>query len=175
MSKSKTKTDKLKSLIEFQLNWLQKIFNTLAMASLVAVALVVLYQIVGRYLPFLKAPVWTVELSKYLFIYIVVLSSCAALVSGRHVKLELYQDKLSDRSKLIYSIITHLVIAAFCIILIKSSWDYTANGVYEKSPTLEVKMTWFLASTMIFFVLSSLTSLLLVCKDVIQFIEKGES
>ncbi len=175
MSKPASKTDKLKAFIEFQLKWLQRIFNTLAMASLVAVASVVLYQIIARYTPFMSAPVWTVELSRYLFIYLVVFSACAVLVSGRHVKLELFHDKLSERAKLIYGIVCHLIIAGFCIVLIKSSWDYTANGVYEKSPTLEVKMTWFLASTLVFFILSTISSLLLSCRDIITLIEKGRS
>ena len=172
MSRS-NQNNKLKAFVEFQLKWLQRIFNTMAMAALVAVAVVVLYQVIARYIPFLKAPVWTVELSKYLFIYLVVLSCCAALVTGRHVRLELFHDKLSEKMKLIYAVICHLIIAAFCIILIKSSWDYTANGVYEKSPSLEVKMSWFLVSTMIFFILSALTSLLLSVRDIIIFIEKG--
>jgi TRAP-type C4-dicarboxylate transport system permease small subunit len=68
LKSSHPKTDSLKKSIDFLLSWLQNIFNTAAVLSLLGIVVVVLFQIFARYaLP--QAPVWTEELSRFLFIY----------------------------------------------------------------------------------------------------------
>lgn len=173
MSDSKPKTKLLKKTVDFTLKCLQIIFDAGAVISLIGIAAVILYQIFARYaLP--KSPVWTEELARYLFIYSVILASGAVIVKQRHVRLEIFQHRLNKAWTLAYSILCHLLIAAFCLILLPYAWQYTVIGDRKTSPTMGFRMNWVFASTFIFFVLVSLTSLLLVAKDLLCFLEKKE-
>ena len=174
LNSSKPKTELIKKNVEFLLKCLQNIFNTGTVISLVAIALVVLYQILARYaLP--KAPVWTEELSRYLFIYCIVLASGTVIIKGRHVRLELFQHRLSEKGKLIYNIFCHLLVGVFCVLLLQYALKYTMLGNRQTSPAMGLKMIWVFASTFIFFALVSLTCVLLTVKDFLSLMEKRRS
>lgn len=174
MNNSKRKTETVHNCVEFLLKWLQNIFNAGAIAALVGILLVVLYQIVGRY-ALSKSPVWTEELSRYLFIYAIILASGAVIVKGRHIRLDLFQHYLSPRGTLIFNIFCHLLVGTFAALLLPHAWKYTSLGSRQTSPALGLQMTWVFASTFIFFALVSLTSFLLILKEIISFSEKGRS
>ena len=90
------KTKKIKGSVNFLLEWLQKIFNIAAIAFLLGIVFVVLFQIFARYaLP--KAPVWTEELSRFLFVYTIIFASASVIIQERHVNLELFQHRLSEK------------------------------------------------------------------------------
>lgn len=149
----------MRSFVDATLKTLDRLFGGLACVAMVAIMLVVLLQIVARYaLP--QAPAWTEELSRYLFAYAVVLASGSLIIRNRHIKLELFQHRLSRRAKAIYSIICHLLIAAFAIYLLSHAWNYAKVGRFQTSPTLGIKMTWIFASAVVFFSLTSLCSVL---------------
>jgi TRAP-type C4-dicarboxylate transport system permease small subunit len=172
LSDSKSKSKLLKKVVEFLLKWLQRIFDTGAILSLIAIAIVILYQILARYaLP--TASVWTVELSKYLFVYSIILASGAVIIKKRHVRLETFQHYLNEKWTLIYGIFCHAVVGSFCILLLPYAWEFTSNGT-QGSATLWFKMSWIFASTFIFFALVSVTSVLLIAKDLLCFFEKKE-
>ena len=78
------------------LKYLQIFFNTIAVLSLTGIIFVVLFQILARYaLP--QAPVWTEELSRFLFIFSIVFASGTVIIKGRHVNLELFHHRLSKK------------------------------------------------------------------------------
>ena len=168
MSSSKPKTE---SVVDFLLKWLQYIFNTGAVLCLLSIVFVVLYQILARYaLP--KAPVWTEEISRYFFIYSIILTSGTVIIKRRHVRLEIFQHKLSEKWKLIYNIFCHVLISVFCLMLIQYAWKYASIGKFQTSPALTIKMSWIFGSTVIFFALVPLTCILLTVKDFLVFSKK---
>ena len=174
MKSSKPKTDQLKKAVDFLLKCLQYFFNTGAILALVAIAAVVLYQIVARYaLP--ESPVWTEELSRYLFIYCIVLTSGTVIIKGRHVRLDLFHHRLSEKWKVIYSLVSHIVVGAFCIILLQYAWKYMMIGDRKTSPALGIKMSWIFASTFIFFSLVSITCLLMFIRDLLSLSDRKEA
>lgn len=149
----------MRRIVDATLRHLDRLFGGLACVALVAIMVVVLLQIVARYaLP--QAPAWTEELSRYLFAYAVVLASGSLIVRQRHIRLELFQHRLSRRGQAIYAILCHLLIAAFGLYLLSHAWDYAKVGRFQTSPTLGIKMTWIFASAFLFFALTSLCSLL---------------
>ena len=102
------KTDAALRLIEVLLKGIVRVCTAGASVVLLAIAGVVLYQIFARYaLP--KSPVWTEELSRYLFAYLVVLASGAVLGHKRHVNLELFHHRFSPRAQRSWDLIIHLV------------------------------------------------------------------
>ena len=173
MSESPRKTNSALRVIEVLLTWIGRIFDTGAVVALLAIVAVVLYQILARYaLP--RAPVWTEELSRYLFAYTIVLASGAVIVHKRHVRLELFHHKLSERAALGYGIIGYLIVGVFALWLLPFAWDYAAIGRRQTSPAMGVNLTWVFASTVFFFGLVSLVSLLLATRDAIRLVSGGK-
>lgn len=172
MNSSKTNSS-LRSFIDSVLKWIQYISNTLSVLALIAVAVVVLYQIFARYaLP--KVPVWTEELSRYLFIFSIVFCSGSAIISRRHITLDLFRSRLSEKTRKIYDLTIYLIITAFGIFLLKFSWKYMSVGNYQTSPALGIKMSWIFASTLIFFSIITACSVLMSIKTVSLLFDKGE-
>ena len=170
MSVSKQNNNPILKLIDVLLKWIERLFNTAAIIALSAIMLIVLYQIIGRLLP--QAPVWTEELSRYLFVYTIVLASAAVIIRKRHVRLELFHHKFSPRVNLIFDLLGHLIIAVFAIILIKYAWDYTYVGRRQTSASMKfLNMALVYASTLIFFSLVSLVSLLMVARNAVEIRE----
>jgi TRAP-type C4-dicarboxylate transport system permease small subunit len=173
LSDSKQKTDSSAlGIIEFLLKWLGHIFNNASIFALIGIILVVLYQIIARVIPWLDSPVWTVELSRFLYVYTIIFASGAVIIANRHIRLDLFQQKLPERLAIVYNIVCHLLVAAFAILLLKFAWEYVASDLVGKMPALfKIKLAWVKASTIVFFVLVSISSLLIAARDVIKLIE----
>lgn len=80
---------------------------------LVGFILSTIYQVIARNtLP--RAPIWTEEASRFLFIYMVAFGVGIAVHSNEYVGVELLVDLLPRKAQKIYQIVVMLAIAAFC-------------------------------------------------------------
>jgi TRAP-type C4-dicarboxylate transport system permease small subunit len=141
------------------LRWMDRLFAFLAITTLLAIAAVVILQVVSRFmLP--SSPVWTEELSRYLFIYLIVLSSGLVIRQNRHVRLELFQHALSPGYQAVYQAICHLLTGAFAAYILPYAWKYAMIGRWQTSPALEVPMVWIFLSMVVFFALTVVYSAL---------------
>lgn len=71
-------------------------------------------QIAGRLLPWTFA--WTEELSRYVFVWIVLVGGSAAVRTGDHVALQLLET-LVPRARAAIRLLVHLAVAAFGLLL----------------------------------------------------------
>ncbi|GED23388.1 TRAP transporter small permease [Halomonas halmophila] len=134
---------------------LDRLFALLASLALLGIAAVVLLQVVARVaLPFV--PAWTEELSRYLFIYLVALSSGLVLRRNRHVNVELFQHLLSRRGQLLYRALCCLAVGLFAAWMVPYAMQYAQVGAFQTSPTLKVPMNYIFFSTVALLGLSAL-------------------
>ncbi|WP_245784172.1 TRAP transporter small permease [Halomonas korlensis] len=155
------------------LGWVDGLFVLLANLALVAIAATVLLQISGRlFLPY--SPAWTEELSRYLFIYMVALSSGVAIRRHSHVNVELYHHKLGLRARAGYQILISLMIGAFALVVLPYAWLYAQNGAWQTSPTLKVPMLYIFFSTVVLFALVLFYSVVGVIEGLIALQRKPE-
>lgn len=170
----KSKTENLKIIIEAILKYLQVIFNSAAVICLVGIIGVVLFQVIARYaLP--KAPVWTEELSRFLFIFSIVFASATVIIKGRHVNLELFHHRLSKKGSLICNLVFNFLLTSFSIIIIPFAWKYTQVGNRQTSPAMGVNMSLIFSSTVIFFGLVAICTVLLILRDSLSLMIKEEA
>ncbi|WP_262927448.1 TRAP transporter small permease [Phytohalomonas tamaricis] len=141
------------------INGLDRLFAFLAAVALLAIVVVVLLQVVSRtMLP--TSPVWTEELSRYLFIYLVAISSGLVLRRNRNVGLELYQHRLGARGRAAYQLLVCVALGVFAAIVLPSAWKYAQIGQFQTSPALYVPMIYIFFSTVVLFALVLLYSAL---------------
>ena len=172
MKKSKTKS--CKALVDGVLKYLQIFFNTTAVLCLCGIIFVVLFQILARFaLP--QAPVWTEELSRFLFIFSIVFASATVIIKGRHVNLELFHHRLSKKGTLICNIIFNLLLTGVSVVIIPHAWKYTQVGSRQTSPAMSVNMSYIFSSTVIFFGLVAACTILLILRDALTLAIKEEA
>lgn len=165
------KNNLAKKFVDFLIKWLGVVFSTAAILALGGIILVVLFQIFARVaLP--KSPVWTEELSRYLFIYSIVLASAAVIFNKRHVTLEVFHQRLPKKVRLIYSALCYIIVAVFGMMLLEHAWAFTENGIGQMTTTLGVEKSWIFGSTVVFFSLVILASLLMAASDILSTFEK---
>lgn len=135
-------------------SWLDRLFAVLASLALLGLAAVVLLQIFARVaLP--SSPAWTEELSRYLFIYMVALSSGLVLRRNRHVNVELFQQFLGWRGQLLYRALICLAVGGFALLMVPYAWQYAQIGAFQTSPTLKLPMRYVFFSTVALFGLTA--------------------
>ncbi|MDF4893323.1 TRAP transporter small permease [Vibrio parahaemolyticus] len=163
------------------LSWVIKIENSLekllaffAVIGIVGLSIVVMLQIVGRL--FLDTPpVWTEELSRYLFIGTVSVSIGIAYKRGELVSVELLYNALSQRSAHIFSALIAVVIFAFGWILYPSAVQFAQIGEFQTSPTMFFPMSYVFSSTVIILINLMFFAVLAFFKHVLSAMKTGDA
>lgn len=113
--------------------------------SFAGLIVVVALQVFARFL-LAQAPPWTEEVSRVCFVYMIAFGIGLAVRSDGLVRLDLLQSRSSSPLyKLLQSAIL-LATSAFAIYLCLLSWQFAANGRFERSPSLGIPMTLVFAS-----------------------------
>ena len=99
------------------LKWLDKhLEEMLLVILLAAIVLVMLYQIVRRYL-FNSSLSWSEELGKFLFVWISWMGISLGQREGEHIKITMLTDRLPFRLAQIVNIISDIVVIIICAVI----------------------------------------------------------
>lgn len=103
-------------------------------------------QVVFRYV-FNNALTWSEELARYLFIWQIWLGSSYCVQKNRHIRIDIFTDKLSPRMQKIYEIIITIVSIIFCAFLVYKGGTVMlkVKKMHQMSPALKMPM-WILYS-----------------------------
>ena len=86
------------------------------------------------------------EIPRYLFVWLVMIGSAAAMYRAEHTTLDYFIDKLSPRARALVVAFTNAVGIALFLYLIKLSFVLVPNAQYQVSPGLELPLGYvFLA------------------------------
>ena len=163
---------KLEKSIQWLLHIIDWVFSVLAVSALLAIAAVVILQVVSRFL-LPSSPIWTEELSRYLFVYLIVMGSGLVIRHNRHVRLELFQGALNRFWITFYQIFCHLLAGSFAIYILPYAIKYAQIGRWQTSPALEVPMYWAFLSVTFFFALTAFYSFMSVLLVLLERDDQG--
>lgn len=104
------------------LNAIEKIEKLLITISVAAMLIVMLYQIILRYV-FHSANAWSEELARYLFIFQVMLAAAIAIRKNNHLQIDALINFLPPRWKIISTLLSTIVGIIFLLFLLVSSID----------------------------------------------------
>jgi TRAP-type C4-dicarboxylate transport system permease small subunit len=107
-------------------------------ALLALMFLTTFYQVLVRNVLFTSA-MWTEELAKILFVYIVFLGSASLMENEGHICITLLSNRLPASLARWHRLFVHLVLVAFGAIFVWSSWLNALNNWEFYSPS----MNWF--------------------------------
>lgn len=106
---------------------------------LIADILITTYQVLGRYVPFIKDPAWTEETILTLMSYMAVLSAALAIRHGSHIRMTALDRYLPKGLIKALDILADVAVFALAVIMMVQGWTYAisigSKGTY-------VSMTW---------------------------------
>jgi TRAP-type C4-dicarboxylate transport system permease small subunit len=146
----------------------------IVLAIAVAVMLfVMVYQVILRYI-FSNSNAWSEELTRYLFIFEVIIASAIAIRKSSHLQVDVLIGRLKPRARCVFTICSTLVGIVFLCFLLLYSIQLVKTGGTNVSVGLQIPMSVPYSSVPIGAVLMILTSIEVVLKN-INMLRKGEA
>ena len=145
----------LKRRITIVKKYMDRGIDIATMAVTFILFVVVVIQVTSRYV-FNRPTVWTEELARYLFIWIVFLGIYIAYRDHRHLRIDYLVTRLSGVSRRAVEITGRLVLTAFLLATLWYAPGFLRITARQPSPTLRIPMALIYAV----FPLSSLMILL---------------
>ncbi|MGM0793030.1 MAG: TRAP transporter small permease [Bacillota bacterium] len=146
--------------------WLDRVLSFLTVASFSGVIIVVMIQIMSRYLPY--TAIWTEELTRYLFLYSICFGAPLALLRGEFINVDLIFAKMSHNVRRFYEVFIYLLILFLGAILVKEGWFFYQLGKNQTSATMPFQMSAIHASILImsiFLVLYSIVKIIRLIRN----------
>jgi TRAP-type C4-dicarboxylate transport system permease small subunit len=112
--------------------WVDR-FNGLLLALMF---LITFYQILARDI-FIISSMWTEELARFLFVWIVFLGAGTLIEGNEHIRISILADRLPLAAGRIIRIITNLLILIFCVIFLWSAYLNCLNNWEFYAPSMD--------------------------------------
>ncbi|MDH5695862.1 MAG: TRAP transporter small permease [Dehalococcoidia bacterium] len=101
---------------------------------LLFMTLSVCYTVITRYLH-LNPPIWTIQVSEYILLWITFLAAAWLLRKGGHVRIDAVVSRLSPKAQRILNIIVSIFGAVVCAVIAwfggQNTWDLLQRGIID--------------------------------------------
>ncbi len=115
-------THHLKIMTKF-VNYIEEGFIALL---LTAMTLITFSQVVARYV-FNSGAVWALELTTYLFAWLVMFGAAYCVKKGVHIGIDAIVNLFSEKIRKVLTLTAVGLCMLYCVILFKGGWDYVAK------------------------------------------------
>ena len=119
----------------------EKIMMLICKLLLVADILITCFMVIGRYVPFIPAPVWGEQVVLTLMVYMAVLSATLAIRTRSHIRMTAFDKYLPRKALLVSDLLADLAVLALGIVLVVFGIKFcnsplSLRGKYASIPTL---------------------------------------
>lgn len=133
----------MRQLINGYYRFLQVLLTLLIGILIVPVAM----QIVSRYVGFVPRYIWTEEIARFAFIWIIMIGAAIAVRDGSHFDVDLLPEAQSPMGKLISRLFVNLMIGVTGIVFLLWGYDFAILGARQTSeiaslPMLSIYIAW---------------------------------
>ncbi|MGP1396660.1 MAG: TRAP transporter small permease [Inquilinaceae bacterium] len=127
-------------------------------------------QILSRYTGIIPRFIWTEEVARFCFIWMVMVGAMCAVRDGTHFDLDLLPPSSNRRIEMARRIFVHVMVFLVAVIFIWYGWQFLAFGRFQTSEIAELPMNWIFAAWP---VMGVITVLFLVEKVILEFRSLG--
>ena len=121
------------------LDALHRLLVALLVASVGILVVPVTLQIVSRYTQLIPSYIWTEELSRFLFIWMVMLGAMVGVREGTHFEVDLWPE-LRPRPKAMLAIVSQLFVLVFAVVFVWWGIEFVRFGWDQSSELAELPM-----------------------------------
>ena len=137
----------------------QKVNTFVIGLALLAIILVVFLQTFCRFVIFRSLP-WSEELSRYLFVAVIVLGVNLAITKHMFVRFEIIDNYLKGTAAAVMNLARRFVMIFVNIVFVYSSYELIIIGGYQTSPAMRLPMSFLYGIIFIGFILNVIASLI---------------
>jgi TRAP-type C4-dicarboxylate transport system permease small subunit len=118
----------------------------------VAVAILIVpvsLQIFSRYTELIPSYIWTEEMARFLFVWMIMIGSMLGIYEGRHFEVDVW-PRLPPRPQAALRLLSNIAVLAFALVFVYAGWHFTQfawNRISELAelPLWLIHMAWPIA------------------------------
>lgn len=129
-------------MIESLLEGFCQLLRALVGLLIAALIVPVFMQVLARYTGLIPTYLWTEELAKFIFIWIVMLGSMIAVWEGTHFDVRVIPDATSPLGTLLQNGFVLLMIVVFGLLFARFGIDYAKFGSIQSSVMMQINLLW---------------------------------
>jgi len=117
----------------------------LLVACVAVLVIPVSLQIISRYTHLIPHYIWTEELSRFLFIWMVMLGAMVGVREGTHFEVDVWPE-LGARANAALRIVSSLFVLVFAVVFVFWGISFVSFGWYQESELAELPMPYIFAA-----------------------------
>jgi TRAP-type transport system small permease protein len=122
-----------------------RLLTWLLVATVAILIVPVTLQIISRYTHLIPSYIWTEEMARFLFIWMVMLGAMIGIREGTHFEVDVWPE-LSPRPNALLRIVSSVFVLAFALVFVWYGVRFVQFGWHQNSELAELPMTYiFLA------------------------------
>jgi TRAP-type transport system small permease protein len=125
--------------MKFVIDFYHRLLTWLMVASVAILVIPVSLQIISRYTALIPSYIWTEELSRFLFIWMVMLGAMIGIREGTHFEVDVWPE-LGRRANAGLRIVSHLFVLVFALVFVYWGIGFVQFGWYQESELAELPM-----------------------------------
>ncbi len=118
----------------------EKIVMLVCKLLLIADIAITTYQVLNRYIPFIKGAAWTEEVILTCMSYMAVLAAALAIRKGTHIRMTAFDRYLPEKLVRVLDIVADTAVMVLGFIMLIEGWKYAttigARGTYISMPSV---------------------------------------
>jgi TRAP-type C4-dicarboxylate transport system permease small subunit len=123
-------------------DWFYRALQWLLTTLMALLIIPVVMQILSRHVDFVPRYIWTEEIARFLFIWIIMLGSMIAVRDGSHFDLDVLPTPATERGRAIASLIKHGAMFLVAATFLWFGYEFSLFGLSQESDLLNLNMLW---------------------------------
>lgn len=132
----------LRKVLNVYYNVLAGVMTVLVMA----LTLVVSYQVFSRYIDFVPRFLWTEEVSRFCFIWVLLLGAAVAVREGSHFTIDVLPQNMSPGLQRALGAVVFVLVAVIAVVMLLGGLRFTEIGLNRVSTTSGIRLAWVYAA-----------------------------
>ena len=117
------------------------LFKPIISVLFLLMIIITFIQVIFRYVLNSALP-WAGEITIFFFIWVIFLGASITLHKGLHIGVDIITNQLREKNKKIIYIFTNILIIIFCILIFFGSIPLVIDNFTQRSPALEIRLTY---------------------------------
>lgn len=132
-------------MVEKALNLMESVIEKICILFVGAIVAIVFYAVVMRY-GFHRPPAWSIELTRFLFLWMVMLGAVLVTREKSHIEITFLSDRLPPKIRKVWLALVRLAMLCFCFVMVYYGVRILPIVGQANTPTLNLSMGWLYAA-----------------------------
>jgi TRAP-type C4-dicarboxylate transport system permease small subunit len=136
-------------IVRILIGWYAALLRWLLVAAVGVLIVPVSLQIFSRYTELIPSYIWTEEMARFLFVWMIMIGAMLGIHEGRHFEVDIW-PKLGPRPQAALRLLSNLAVLGFALVFVWAGWHFTRfawNRISELAelPLWLIHMAWPIA------------------------------